>query len=129
MRSCRKLLLLGTNFVNFVGLNAWVGTEDSVEGIRVTEWEEPQAVIGSYLHQYAYPDWFREHRQNDLVLQEVHTHDSEDANCLQLRGEYLFVSEGDEGMQVYDVAGIANKGISQRIITAPFSPARPQHAN
>jgi hypothetical protein len=25
-------------------------------------------------------------------------------------------------MQVYDVAGIANKGISQRIITAPFSP-------
>ena len=52
-----QLLLLGTNFVNFVGLNAWVGTESSIEAVRVTEWEEPQAVIGSYLHQYAYPDW------------------------------------------------------------------------
>ena len=117
-----QLLLLGTNFVNFVGLNAWVGTEDSVEAVRVTEWEEPQAVIGSYLHQYAYPDWFREHRENELVLQEVHTHSSEQANCLTLRGEYLYVAEGEDGMQVYDVASIANKGVSQRIITAPFSP-------
>ena len=25
-------------------------------------------------------------------------------------------------MRVYDVASIANKGVSQRIITAPFSP-------
>ncbi|HEX6259365.1 MAG TPA: hypothetical protein VFZ51_01840, partial [Woeseiaceae bacterium] len=41
----------------------------------------------------------------------------------QLRGEYLFVAEGKQGFRVYDVAGIANKGISQRIITAPFSAA------
>ena len=39
-----------------------------------------------------------------------------------LRGEYLYVSEGIRGMRVYDVASIANKGFSQRIITAPFSP-------
>ena len=52
----------------------------------------------------------------------MHSHGSEDARCLQLRGEYLYVAEGDEGMQVYDVASIANKGVSQRIITAPFSP-------
>jgi hypothetical protein len=39
-----------------------------------------------------------------------------------LRGEYLFVAEGAGGFRVYDVASIANKGISQRIITAPFSP-------
>jgi len=117
-----QLLLLGTNFVNFVGLNAWVGTESSIEAVRVTEWDEPQAVIGSYLQQYAYPDFYRQHRENDRVLQEVHSHSSEDARCLQLRGEYLYVAEGDEGMQVYDVASIANKGVSQRIITAPFSP-------
>jgi hypothetical protein len=41
---------------------------------------------------------------------------------LQLRGEYMFVAEGSKGFQVYDVASIANKGVSQRIITAPFSP-------
>ena len=117
-----QLLLLGTNFVNFVGLNAWVGTESSIEAVRVTEWDEPQAIIGSYLQQYAYPDFYRQHLNNERVLEEVHSHDSEDARCLQLRGEYLYVAQGDEGMQVYDVASIANKGVSQRIITAPFSP-------
>ncbi len=41
---------------------------------------------------------------------------------MQTRGEYLFVAEGAGGMQVYDVASIGNKGISQPIITGPFSP-------
>src|SRR5206468_7372661 len=50
-----QLLLQGTNFVNFVGYNAWVGEERRVTAVQVTEWEEPQAVIGSYLHKYAYP--------------------------------------------------------------------------
>ena len=54
-----QLLLLGTNFVNFVGLHAWVGLEGGFEAVRVTEWDEPQAVIGSYLHRYAYPDFYR----------------------------------------------------------------------
>lgn len=117
-----QLLLLGTNFVNFVGLNAWVGTEDSIEAVRVTEWDEPQAVIGSYLHKYAYPDWYNAHQQHNRVLQVAYDHSSEPARCLQLRGEYLYAAGGDDGMQVYDVASIANKGISQRIITAPFSP-------
>ena len=31
------------------------------------------------------------------------------------------MAAGEKGMVVYDVAGIANKGISQRIITAPSS--------
>ena len=39
-----------------------------------------------------------------------------------MRGEYLYVAEGAGGMRVYDVASIANKGVSQRIISAPFSP-------
>ncbi|MGA1676806.1 MAG: LVIVD repeat-containing protein, partial [Pseudomonadales bacterium] len=34
----------------------------------------------------------------------------------------LFVAEGRKGSRVYDVASIANKGVSQRLITAPFSP-------
>lgn len=117
-----QLLLEGTNFVNFVGLNAWVGTTKAIEAVRVTEWDEPQAVIGSYLHKYAYPDWYRGHQQRGLELEEAYSHGSNAANCLQLRGEYLFVAEGKKGMRVYDVAGIANKGLSQRIISAPFSP-------
>ena len=50
-----QLLLLGTNFVNFVGMHAYVGGEGGLEAVRVTEWEEPQAVFGSYLQKYAYP--------------------------------------------------------------------------
>ena len=42
--------------------------------------------------------------------------------CVQLRGEYLYVAEGTNGFQAYDVASIANKGFSDRIITAPFGP-------
>jgi hypothetical protein len=118
-----QLLLLGTNFVNFVGYNAWVGSEDSITGVRVTEWDEPQAVVGSYLHKYAYPDWYRQHQERGLKLNEGYSHGTGGAaSCLQLRGEYLYVAQGEEGFEIYDVANIANKGFSERIISAPFSP-------
>ena len=140
-----QLLLLGTNFVNFVGLNAWTGLEHGIQATRVTEWDEPQAVIGSYLHRYAYPDYWKAHQDHGRELIEwrrgerfgpqlsgepkaveefANTHQATDgaARCLQLRGEYLFVAEGKGGFRAYDVASIANKGFSERIITAPFSP-------
>jgi hypothetical protein len=118
-----QLLLQGTNFVNFVGFNAWVGAERHVEAVQVTEWDEPQAVIGSYLHRYAYPDWYAEHEKRGLRLPEAHDHTtSGPAACVALRGEYLYAAEGEGGMRVYDVASIANKGVSQRIVSAPFSP-------
>jgi hypothetical protein len=117
-----QLLLHGTNFVNFIGFNAWVGEERHIEAVQVTEWEEPQAVIGSYLHRYAYPDWFAAHEKRGRALEVAHDHGVADrTGCLQLRGEYLYVAEGRGGMRAYDVASIANKGISQRIITGPFS--------
>ncbi len=140
-----QLLLLGTNFVNFVGLNAWVGEEGGFEAIRVTEWDEPQAVLGSYLHRYAYPDYWRMHvEDNGRELKDwtrgktfdgdasgetrpfeqfanVHEGTRDAVRCLQLRGEYMFVAEGKGGFRVYDVASIANKGVSERILTAPFS--------
>lgn len=116
-----QLLMYGTNFINFVGLNAWVGGEGELNAVQVTEWEEPQAVIGSYLHKYAYPDWYQDHLDNGMNLTKVHQHSAGKVDCLQLRGEYLYAAEGKSGVQVYDVAGIGNKGISQRIITAPFS--------
>src|SRR5260370_8816228 len=44
-----QLLLQGTNFVNFVGFNAWLAEERHVEAVRVTEWDEPQAGLGRVL--------------------------------------------------------------------------------
>ena len=117
-----QLLLLGTNFPNFVGYNAWLGEAGGVEAVQVTEWDEPQAVIGSYLHRYAYPDWFRAHQDRGEELQTAFHHGGGETNCLQLRGEYLYTAAGADGLRVYDVAAIANKGISERIITSPVSP-------
>lgn len=117
-----QLLTQGTNFVNFVGYFAYAGLDQGVAAVQVTEWDEPQAVIGSYLHRYAYPDWFGAHQKRDRVLATAHTHSAPDTvNCLQLRGEYLYVAQGRGGFEVYDVANVANKGFSQRIISAPFS--------
>ena len=118
-----QLLLQGTNFVNFIGFNAWIGEERHVEAVKVTEWDEPQAVIGSYLQRYAYPDYFKAHQEHKLQLTEAHDHRADgNVNCLQLRGEYLYAAEGKAGFRVYDVASIGNKGISQRIISSPYSP-------
>src|SRR5690606_31906504 len=79
-------------------------------------------VIGSYLHKYAYPDWYREHLERGRRLETSYTQPSARVGCLQLRGEYLYAAEGPDGFQAYDVASIANKGFSDRIITAPFGP-------
>ncbi|MEL7184869.1 MAG: hypothetical protein AAFN50_00365 [Pseudomonadota bacterium] len=116
-----QLLLQGTNFVNFVGLNAWAGLEDGVVAAQVTEWDEPQAVIGSYLHRYAYPDNYRQHLENDKELQIAASHGGGEVSCLQMRGEYLYAAEGRDGVRVYDIANVSNKGFSQRIVDAPFS--------
>jgi hypothetical protein len=140
-----QLLLLGTNYVNFVGMHAFTGLEGGISAVRVTEFEEPQAVLGSYLHKYAYPDYWRMHvEDNGRELKKwvrgksfdaglsgetkafeefvnVHEGTKDRVGCLQLRGEYLFVAEGKGGFQAYDVASIGNKGVSERIITAPFS--------
>ncbi|MFT7686956.1 MAG: hypothetical protein ACI9FB_002304 [Candidatus Azotimanducaceae bacterium] len=112
----------GTDFIDFIGYYAYLGGRGSVEAVQVTEWDEPQSIIGSYLQQYAYPDYFAKHKELNEELQTGHKHKSGVVNCIQLRGEYLFAAAGSKGMQVYDVASIANKGVSQRIISAPASP-------
>ncbi len=117
-----QLLMYGTKFIDFIGYYAWLGGEGHVTGVEVTEWDEPQAVIGSYLQKYAYPDFFKNHQDKNQVLEQGYAHRSGTVNCLQMRAEYLYVAEGKKGVQVYDIASIANKGFSQRIITAPASP-------
>ncbi len=141
-----QLMLLGTGTVNFVGLHAWTGLEGGFEAVRVTEWDEPQAVIGSYLQKYAYPDYWRAHVDaNKRELKNWTRGQTFDAklsgetrpaeqfrnivqgtrdrvSCLQLRGEYMFVAQGRGGFRAYDVASVGNKGFSDRIVSAPFSP-------
>jgi hypothetical protein len=117
-----QLLMLGTNFVNFIGYNAWIGEQSGVEAVQVTEWDEPQAVIGSYLHRYAYPDWWRAHQDRGQELQHAFHHGGAPTRCLQLRGEYLYTAAGPDGFRIYDVAAIGNKGVSDRILTGPVSP-------
>ena len=118
-----QLLLHGTKFIDFLGFNAWIGTGEGVNAVRVTEWEEPQAVVGSYLHRESYPDWYEDHQNNNLELIEAYSHSGAQIGCIQHRGEYVYVTEQGVGFQVYDAANIANKGWSQRFITQPFSAA------
>ncbi len=118
-----QLLLQGTNFVNFIGRFAWVATgHEGFEAIGVTEWEEPQAVIGSSLHKVVYPDFYAQHQKKEKELAEGYHHHAHDARSLQLRGEYLFVANGEDGFEAYDVANIDNKDFSERIVSAPVSP-------
>ena len=118
-----QLLLQGTNFVNFVGFHTYAGLQNGVVAAQVTEWEEPQAVIGSYLHRYAYPDNYEQHLQNESELRNAFEYNDKKTGCLQLRGEYLFAAAGKKGLVVYDVANVANKGFSQRIVASPFGKA------
>jgi hypothetical protein len=117
-----QLLLQGTNFVNFVGLNAWTGFDGGFQATRVTEWDEPQAVIGSYLQRYAYPDRWRLHDRDRELRGTTVQATGGPVGCLQNRGEYMYVAEGQGGFRVYDIASIGNKGVSDKVTTAPFSP-------
>jgi hypothetical protein len=116
-----NLLMFGTKFFDLLGHYAYVGGEGHVTGVEVTEWEEPQAVRGSYLHRYAYPDFFAQHKERGGVLENGYEHSTGKSSCVQMRAEYLYVSEGEKGMTVYDIANIANKGYSLRIVSSPFS--------
>jgi hypothetical protein len=125
-----QLLTQGTDFVNFVGRYAWVGEgKGGLEAVAVTEWDEPQAVIGSYLHRLAYPDFYAAHQQRGGELREAHHHEARGGRLLgsevrsvQLRGEYLFTAQGSGGLVVLDVANVDNKDFSERIVSAPVSP-------
>jgi hypothetical protein len=124
-----QLLLQGTNFVNFLGRYIYVAQEDhGFEGIVVSEREEPQAVIGSDLHELAYPEEFAEHVKRGRVVsaragrQTTFHHHAHEAQSIQMRGEYVYVAKGHHGVEVYDIANIDNKALAERIVSAPVSP-------
>jgi hypothetical protein len=131
-----QLLMQGTNYMNFVGRYAWVAAgEHGLAAVEVTERDEPQAVIGSFLHSLAFPERFRAHQKRGGKLKHAHEHPGPDVLTemfkplkkhevlqVQNRGEYLYAACGDAGVRVYDIAFIDDKAFSERITTAPVSP-------
>ena len=131
-----QLLMQGTGYVNFIGRYCWVAAgEHGLEAVVVTERDEPQAVIGSGLHQLAFPDHFAKHVQKDGKLEHAHEHPGRDISDnvlhplrktevlgVQNRGEYLYAACGEGGVRVFDIAFIDDKAFSERITTAPVSP-------
>jgi hypothetical protein len=115
--------LLGTGYVNFIGYNVFAGAgEHGFYAIRATEWDEPQAVIGSNLHRLAYPQDHEAFVEKGRKLVDHSEHGSPDCRSLQLCGEYLYCATGAGGFRVYDVANVNNKGFSEKIVTSPVSP-------
>jgi hypothetical protein len=127
----------GTNFYNWIGRFVYLAIgEGGYAGIPVTEREEPQAVIGSYLHKMAFPENYKKHKENHEELKEFYEHPGNDIMTglmpfrnaktevlsLQLRGEYLYTACGKGGFRIFDVANIDHKGFSERMTTQPFSP-------
>ncbi len=131
-----QLLMHGTGFVNFMGKFAWAAAgEEGLFAVVVTETTEPQAVFGSDLHRWAYPDEFKKHVERGGLLKDAHEHPGRDVLTgvtkpfkksevlmVQNRGEYLYAACGDAGVRVFDIAFIDHKGFAERITTAPVSP-------
>ena len=118
-----QLLLQGTDFVNFVGRYAWIAEgDDGFEAVAVTEWEEPQTVIGSTLHRIVYPDFYARHQSRKMELETAHHHHGHQTGSIQTRGEYVFTAQGKDGLVIYDIANVDNKGFSERIVSSPVSP-------
>jgi hypothetical protein len=121
-----NVLLQGTNFMNFMGHNIWVADgKRGFEGVAVAERDEPPAIIGSHLHELAYPGNYKAHQTRGLKLPHAHHHPAgrgEEILDVQQRGEYVYAALGEGGFRVYDISNIDNKDFSERIVTAPVSP-------
>jgi hypothetical protein len=131
-----QLLMHGTGFMNFIGKYAWAAAgEEGLFGIVVTETSEPQAVFGSDLHRWAYPDNYKKHAETGGLLKQAHEHPGRDIATgvarplkksevlmVQNRGEYLYAACGEGGVRVFDIAFIDDKAFAERITTAPVSP-------
>ncbi len=111
-----QLLMYGTNFVNFVGYNAYVGGAGrdrarSTSPSGTSRRRSSAATCTSTPIRTGTPR-ITKHGQAAAACRAARS--AGVARCLQLRGEYLYVAEGRAGMRVYDVASIGNKGVSQR---------------
>ncbi len=117
-----QLVLQGTNFMNFMGRYIYVATgKKGFEAIAVAEHDEPEAIFGSDLQRVAYPDNFKKFVERKRELSAVAGHEGNVLD-IQARGEYAYAATGKDGLRIFDIANVDNKGFSQRITTAPVSP-------
>ena len=117
-----QLLLLGTNFMNFIGRYVFVATgKQGLEAVAVAEHDEPEAIYGSDLQRIAYPDNYKRFLRHGRELSAAAEH-SGNVLDIQARGEYAYAALGRGGLRVYDIANIDNKSFSEKITTAPVSP-------
>ncbi|HEY2121066.1 MAG TPA: hypothetical protein VGH37_17905 [Candidatus Acidoferrum sp.] len=117
-----QLVLQGTNFMNFMGRYVYVATgKKGFEAIAVAEHDEPEAIFGSDLQRVAYPDNFKKFVEHKRELSAVATHEGTVLD-IQARGEYAYAATGKNGLRIFDIANVDNKGFSQRVTTAPVSP-------
>jgi len=118
-----QLMLLGTNFMNFMGRYIFVADgKKGYDAVAVTEHDEPPAVIGSDLQRLAYPEDYKKHLAHHSMLKESWGHEGSEVLDVQARGEYVYAAMGRGGLRIYDIANIDDKDISERTITAPVSP-------
>jgi hypothetical protein len=132
-----QLMMQGTGFVNFIGRLCWVGAgEHGLFAPVVSERPEPQCVIGSTMHKNAYPEEYEKHEKHDRMLKETREHPGKDIldnithpfrkvniTAVQARGEYLYAACGAGGIRLFDISMVEHKGFSEKIFTAPASPA------
>jgi hypothetical protein len=118
-----QLLMQGTNLMNFMGRYIFVAEGGKgFDAVAVAEHDDPPAVFGSDLQRTAYPDNFQKLRARNSYLDEA-VHKDGNVLDLQARGEYLYAALGKDGFRVFDIANVDNKNFSQKISTAPASPA------
>jgi hypothetical protein len=132
-----QLLMQGTNYLNHIGRYCWVAAgEEGLHAVVVTERDEPQTVIGSSLHETAYPQNFEKFEEEGRMLKDEHEHVGIDVGDairsfnrekplilgVQTRGEYAYAACGERGLKVFDIANIDNKGFSERLNTSALSP-------
>ena len=131
-----QLLMQGTDYVNFIGRYCWVAAGEH----GLAAWSSPSATSrrrssAATLHQLAFPDYFQKHVERGGKLEHAHEHPGSDIgerlapSAAQARGprragarRVPLAACGEDGLRVFDIAFIDNKGFSERITTAPVSP-------
>ena len=119
-----QLLLQGTNFVNFIGRFVYVG--DRRRRRRGGGGHRAGRAAGGDRQRPAQARLSGAVRRAREARPEADDRRSTTRPTtrvgVQLRGEYLYIADGEGGFRVFDIAQINQKGFSERIVTAPVSP-------
>jgi hypothetical protein len=118
-----QLLVLGTNFLNFMGKYIYVANgQHGFSAVPVAASTEPPVIAGSDFQKLAYPEEYKKFVADGRLLKQAYEHGGNEVLDVQVRGEYLYAAMGAGGFRVFDIANVDIKDDSQRTTTAPVSP-------